>query len=59
MSGNYTPQQLQAMAQQALRARDAGDPRWNHLLLSLMLRVWSFVQAELRIEALARGEVPA
>lgn len=55
----HTPAQLQAMAREALAARDSGDHRWDVLVLNFMLKTqWTPRQVVAGIEALARGETP-
>lgn len=59
MSGSYTPQQLQTMAQRALLAFERDEPAWTLLVMQLTLRGFTYEQINQGIKALARGEVPA
>lgn len=50
----YTPQQLEAKARCALKAKDAGDPRWLELMLKLSVHLGvSPAVIEARIRRLA------
>ena len=54
----YTTEQLQAMAETALQARESGDGRYKVLVAALALRFGIPVpEVELRIVALAQGLV--
>ncbi len=51
----YGREQVRAMAQRALQARDLGDERWLHLVMQIAIRCEiSFNTVHARIEELAR-----
>lgn len=55
----YSPEQLKDMAQRALAARAAGDPRWLQLVFTLAMKGrWMPPEIERGVEMLASGEVP-